>query len=164
MPSLQNQCVSGRTGMILHVIAQSGTDDLIISILTLSGDGFRSQTFPPNLRQMLQLSDPVSSILFEFRDSNMWKHNLLFTYSLNPRTLNEHEEQLFCNVCYEKIFNPADFTVENYGGVITPEDIERYTSIMSRMIIFVNLSRHLNKKENGRFGRIEENFSQVQQV
>lgn len=83
---------------------------------------------------------------------------------MNPRTLNEHEEQLFCNVCYEKIFNPADFTVENYGGVITPEDIERYTSIMSRMIIFVNLSRHLNKKENGRFGRIEENFSQVQQV
>lgn len=44
---------------------------------------------------------------------------------LNPRTLNSHEEQLFCNVCYEKIFNPADFTVENYGGVVTPEDIER---------------------------------------
>ena len=47
---------------------------------------------------------------------------------MNPRTLNEHEEQLFCNVCYEKIFNPAEFTVENYGGVITPEDIERYLS------------------------------------
>ena len=51
-----------------------------------------------------------------------------FLSSLNPRTLNEHEEQLFCNVCYEKIFNPAEFTVENYGGVITPEDIERYLS------------------------------------
>ena len=45
---------------------------------------------------------------------------------LNPRTLNEHEEQLYCNVCYEKIFNPADFTVDNYGGIVTPEDIERY--------------------------------------
>jgi len=44
---------------------------------------------------------------------------------LNPRTLNEHEEQLYCNVCYEKIFNPADFTVDNYGGIVTPEDIER---------------------------------------
>jgi len=44
---------------------------------------------------------------------------------LNPRNLNVHEDQLVCNVCYEKIFNPADFTVENYGGVITPEDIER---------------------------------------
>jgi len=44
---------------------------------------------------------------------------------LNPSNLNVHEDQLVCNVCYEKIFNPADFTVENYGGVITPEDIER---------------------------------------
>lgn len=49
--------------------------------------------------------------------------------SLNPRTLNEHDEQLFCNVCYEKIFNPADFTVDYYNGIITPEDIERYSVI-----------------------------------
>jgi hypothetical protein len=45
--------------------------------------------------------------------------------NLNPRTLNNHEDQLFCNVCYENIFNPADFTVGLSSGIITPEDIER---------------------------------------
>jgi len=45
--------------------------------------------------------------------------------SLNPGTLNEHEEMLYCNLCYAKIFNPAEFTVDNYGGIVTPEDIER---------------------------------------
>merc|ERR1711944_356210 len=32
---------------------------------------------------------------------------------------------LYCNLCYAKIFNPAEFTVDNYGGIVTPEDIER---------------------------------------
>jgi len=45
--------------------------------------------------------------------------------NLNPGTLNEHEEQLYCNVCYGKIFNPGSFTVDEYGGIVTPEDIER---------------------------------------
>lgn len=44
---------------------------------------------------------------------------------LNPRTLNEHDEQLFCNTCYERLFNPVEFTVDYYNGIITPEDIER---------------------------------------
>lgn len=46
--------------------------------------------------------------------------------SLNPGTLNEHEEKLYCNLCYTKIFNPGEFTCDNYGGIVTPEDIERY--------------------------------------
>ena len=45
--------------------------------------------------------------------------------NLTPRNLNNHDDQLFCNVCYETIFNPADFTVDMYTGIITPEDIER---------------------------------------
>lgn len=45
--------------------------------------------------------------------------------NLNPRTLNEHDEKLFCNVCYERYFNPAEFTVDYYTGIVTPEDIER---------------------------------------
>ena len=49
---------------------------------------------------------------------------------LNPRTLNEHQEQLYCNVCYERIFNPAEFTVDYYSGIITPEDIERSNFII----------------------------------
>jgi hypothetical protein len=47
---------------------------------------------------------------------------------LNPMTLNENKEQLFCNSCYESIFNPSEFTVGDYGGIITPEDIERYNN------------------------------------
>ena len=45
---------------------------------------------------------------------------------LTPATLNEHDEKLFCNVCYERYFNPVEFTVDYYGGIVTPEDIERY--------------------------------------
>jgi len=44
---------------------------------------------------------------------------------LTPATLNEHDEKLFCNVCYERYFNPVEFTVDYYGGIVTPEDIER---------------------------------------
>nr|ACO10561.1 Muscle LIM protein Mlp84B [Caligus rogercresseyi] len=44
---------------------------------------------------------------------------------LNPRTLNEHDEELFCNVCYTNIFNPQVFTTSNYTGIVTPEDIAR---------------------------------------
>jgi hypothetical protein len=33
--------------------------------------------------------------------------------------------QLFCNVCYERLFQPVEFTVDYYSGIITPEDIER---------------------------------------
>jgi hypothetical protein len=50
--------------------------------------------------------------------------------ALNPRTLNEHDEQLFCNVCYEKLFNPFDFTTDYYSGIITPEDIERFVIML----------------------------------
>lgn len=59
--------------------------------------------------------------------------------ALNPRTLNEHQEQLFCNVCYERIFNPSDFTIDNYGGIVTPEDIERFLLHFS----FVEIIRHI---------------------
>ena len=53
--------------------------------------------------------------------------------NLNPRTLNEHDEKLFCNVCYERYFNPAEFTVDYYTGIVTPEDIERQ---VSRILLF----------------------------
>lgn len=46
--------------------------------------------------------------------------------SLNPRTLNEHNEQLFCNCCYQNIFNPQDFSMYGYNGNITEEDRLRY--------------------------------------
>jgi len=45
--------------------------------------------------------------------------------NLTPASLNNHEDQLFCSVCYEKIFNPSEFTSGDYTGIITPEDIER---------------------------------------
>ena len=45
---------------------------------------------------------------------------------MTPATLNEHDEKLFWNVCYERYFNPVEFTVDYYGGIVTPEDIERY--------------------------------------
>ena len=46
--------------------------------------------------------------------------------SLNPRTLNEHNEQLFCNLCYQNIFNPQEFSMYGYNGNITEEDRLRY--------------------------------------
>ena len=46
--------------------------------------------------------------------------------SLNPRTLNEHNEQLFCNCCYQNIFNPQEFSMYGYNGNITEEDRLRY--------------------------------------
>ena len=45
--------------------------------------------------------------------------------NLNPRTLNEHEGKLFCDVCYGNYFNQAEFTTDYYTGIVTPEDIER---------------------------------------
>ena len=42
--------------------------------------------------------------------------------SLNPRTLNEHNEQLFCNNCYAANFVPQEFSMYGYNGNITEED------------------------------------------
>ena len=39
--------------------------------------------------------------------------------SLNPRTLNEHNEQLFCNNCYAANFVPQEFSMYGYNGNIT---------------------------------------------
>ena len=58
--------------------------------------------------------------------------------NLTPRNLNNHDDQLFCNVCYENIFNPADFTVDMYTGIITPEDIERWEKQFLKKIIESN--------------------------
>lgn len=72
--------------------------------------------------------------------------------SLNPRTLNEREEQLFCNVCYEKIFNAQDFTVDSYGGIVTPEDIERWY-FLARMIDKLIIIELLQGERKGKVGR-----------
>ena len=44
---------------------------------------------------------------------------------LNPSTINEHKNQLFCKTCYDEIFMPQEFCSGTYGGIITPEDIKR---------------------------------------
>ena len=55
--------------------------------------------------------------------------------SLNPRTLNEHNEQLFCNLCYQNIFNPQEFSMYGYNGNITEEDRLRYV-VETRRTLF----------------------------
>merc|ERR1719350_465661 len=44
---------------------------------------------------------------------------------LNPSTINNHKDQLFCSPCYQNIFNPQDYDLGSYGGIVTPEDIMR---------------------------------------
>jgi len=44
---------------------------------------------------------------------------------LNSSTLNDHNDQLFCQPCYQNIFCPQDYDVGKYGGIVTPEDIKR---------------------------------------
>jgi hypothetical protein len=44
---------------------------------------------------------------------------------LSPRTLNEHDNKLFCDTCYGRYFSPNEFTTDYYTGIVTPEDIER---------------------------------------
>ena len=56
---------------------------------------------------------------------------------LSPRTLNEHDNKLFCDTCYGRYFSPNEFTTDYYTGIVTPEDIERYTYI-DFFIIFDN--------------------------
>merc|ERR1712055_222549 len=45
--------------------------------------------------------------------------------SLNSATLNEHQTQLYCNPCYDNIFMMKKYTLDTYGGIVTPEDIRR---------------------------------------
>ena len=45
--------------------------------------------------------------------------------SLNPSTINEHKNQLFCKNCYDEIYMPQEYCSGTYGGIITPEDIKR---------------------------------------
>lgn len=45
--------------------------------------------------------------------------------SLNPRTMNDHDNKLFCDSCYANYFNQSEFTTDYYTGIVTPEDIER---------------------------------------
>ena len=44
---------------------------------------------------------------------------------LSPLTLNDHKDQLFCKVCYDEIFMSQEYSLGNYGGIVTPEDIRR---------------------------------------
>jgi hypothetical protein len=45
--------------------------------------------------------------------------------ALNPATINEHQNQLFCKACYDAIFMPQEYSTGNYGGIVTPDDIRR---------------------------------------
>ena len=61
--------------------------------------------------------------------------------TLTSNTLNEHNQQLYCRPCYENLLNPKvvsqqppassqhfsfqEFHSGNYGGLVTPEDLQR---------------------------------------
>merc|ERR1711913_230480 len=45
--------------------------------------------------------------------------------TLNTSSLNEHNTQLYCKSCYEGLFDAHDYTIAQYGGIVTPEDIKR---------------------------------------
>jgi len=44
---------------------------------------------------------------------------------LNSNTLNNHKEKLYCKFCYDEIFMSNDYSMDSYGGIVTPEDIRR---------------------------------------
>lgn len=46
--------------------------------------------------------------------------------ALTPRTINEHEEKLFCNNCYQLIYNPQMFNSFTFNGHISEEDRLKY--------------------------------------
>lgn len=45
--------------------------------------------------------------------------------ALSAATLNEHQTQLYCQPCYELVYNTHDYSSGCYGGIVTPEDIAR---------------------------------------
>eukprot|EP00091_Calanus_sinicus_P005939 TRINITY_DN1648_c0_g1_i2.p1 TRINITY_DN1648_c0_g1~~TRINITY_DN1648_c0_g1_i2.p1 ORF type:complete len:144 (-),score=31.88 TRINITY_DN1648_c0_g1_i2:173-604(-) len=44
---------------------------------------------------------------------------------LTSATLNEHLTQLYCKACYDNIFMPQKPGGDEYGGIVTPEDLKR---------------------------------------
>lgn len=45
--------------------------------------------------------------------------------SLTAGNINAHQLQLYCKVCYEQLFNSQEHCTGTYGGIVTPEDLER---------------------------------------
>ena len=45
--------------------------------------------------------------------------------SLSPSSLNNHQNKLYCNNCYDEVFMSQDYSLGSYGGIVTPEDIKR---------------------------------------
>merc|ERR1712002_845835 len=45
--------------------------------------------------------------------------------ALTSATINEHQTQLYCSPCYDIIFRLMKAGGEQYGGIVTPDDLKR---------------------------------------